>query len=46
MLEMGADRGYLSQSPYWLNCCCLVNTSCLTLCDPLDCNTVDFPFVK
>ena len=46
MLEMGADRGYLSQSPYWLNCCCLVNKSCLTLCDPLDCNTVDFPFVK
>ena len=42
MLEMDTDRGYLSQSPYLLNCCCLVDKSCLTFCDPLDCNMVDF----
>ena len=26
-----------------LNCCCSVCKLCLTLCDPLDCSTVDFP---
>ena len=24
-------------------CCCLVPKSCLTLCDPMDCNTSGFP---
>ena len=24
-------------------CCCLVTKSCLTLCDPMDCSTPDFP---
>ena len=29
---------------FWhLSCCCLVAKSCLTLCDPMDCSTRDFP---
>ena len=24
-------------------CCCLISKSCLTLCDPMDCSTSDFP---
>ena len=31
-----------SSSPKYL-CCCSVAQSCLTLCDPMDCSTPDFP---
>ena len=26
-----------------MQCCCSVAQSCLTLCDPMDCSTPDFP---
>ena len=39
------SRAALTKYPKVDFCCCSVTQLCLTLCDPMDCSTSDFPFL-